>query len=162
MILEVKQGSVGELLFANSCRLSVLNKHQKNRKVFVFLQVSPIRSTLFSGLKVDLAKARQVKQGMMQELLIGGAACMTENQLTEWKASWRDEYLKWLCGFANAEGHYGSWISTEGVLNSTRRVSSTKRRFKKRAWRGSTSYPRPYASRIGSSYSTACCAKWSS
>jgi len=29
---------------------------------------------------------------------------MTENQLTEWKASWRDEYLKWLCGFANAEG----------------------------------------------------------
>lgn len=29
---------------------------------------------------------------------------MTENQHTEWKESWRDEYLKWLCGFANAEG----------------------------------------------------------
>jgi len=72
MILEVKQGSVEELLFANSCRLSVLNKHQKNRKGFVFLQISPFRSRLFSGLKVDLAKARQVKQGMMQELLIGG------------------------------------------------------------------------------------------
>jgi ATP-dependent DNA helicase RecG len=27
-----------------------------------------------------------------------------ESQLTEWKESWRDEYLKWLCGFANAEG----------------------------------------------------------
>ena len=29
---------------------------------------------------------------------------MKENQNTEWKESWRDEYLKWLCGFANAEG----------------------------------------------------------
>jgi ATP-dependent DNA helicase RecG len=27
-----------------------------------------------------------------------------EGQNTEWKTSWRDEYLKWLCGFANAEG----------------------------------------------------------
>lgn len=29
---------------------------------------------------------------------------MRENQNTEWKEAWRDEYLKWLCGFANAEG----------------------------------------------------------
>ncbi len=29
---------------------------------------------------------------------------MKESQHTEWKESWRDEYLKWLCGFANAEG----------------------------------------------------------
>ena len=29
---------------------------------------------------------------------------MTESQITEWKVSWRDEYLRWLCGFANAEG----------------------------------------------------------
>jgi len=29
---------------------------------------------------------------------------MTENQNIEWKVSWRDEYLKWICGFANAEG----------------------------------------------------------
>jgi ATP-dependent DNA helicase RecG len=27
-----------------------------------------------------------------------------ENQHVEWKESWRDEYLKWLCGFANAQG----------------------------------------------------------
>jgi len=27
-----------------------------------------------------------------------------ESQHTEWKLSWRDEYLKWICGFANAEG----------------------------------------------------------
>lgn len=32
----------------------------------------------------------------------------TENQNIEWKESWRDEYLKWICGFANAQG---------GVLN---------------------------------------------
>ena len=29
---------------------------------------------------------------------------MGESQQVEWKASWRDEYLKWICGFANAEG----------------------------------------------------------
>jgi ATP-dependent DNA helicase RecG len=27
-----------------------------------------------------------------------------ESQNTEWKLSWRDEFLKWICGFANAEG----------------------------------------------------------
>ena len=29
---------------------------------------------------------------------------MRESQNTEYKASWRDEYLKWVCGFANAHG----------------------------------------------------------
>lgn len=28
----------------------------------------------------------------------------TENQNIEYKESWRDEYLKWVCGFANAQG----------------------------------------------------------
>jgi ATP-dependent DNA helicase RecG len=27
-----------------------------------------------------------------------------EHQHVEWKQSWRDEYLKWVCAFANAEG----------------------------------------------------------
>jgi ATP-dependent DNA helicase RecG len=29
---------------------------------------------------------------------------MKENQNIEWKESWRDEYLKWVCGFANTKG----------------------------------------------------------
>lgn len=29
---------------------------------------------------------------------------MAESQNMEWKESWRDEYLKWICGFANAQG----------------------------------------------------------
>lgn len=29
---------------------------------------------------------------------------MGESQNIEWKESWRDEYLKWICGFANAQG----------------------------------------------------------
>lgn len=29
---------------------------------------------------------------------------MSEHQQREWKAAWRDEYLKWICGFTNAEG----------------------------------------------------------
>ena len=29
---------------------------------------------------------------------------MPEHQNIEYKQSWRDEYLKWICGFANANG----------------------------------------------------------
>ena len=29
---------------------------------------------------------------------------MSETQNIEYKISWRDEYLKWICGFANANG----------------------------------------------------------
>ena len=29
---------------------------------------------------------------------------MAESQNVEYQESWRDEYLKWLCGFANAQG----------------------------------------------------------
>lgn len=29
---------------------------------------------------------------------------MSESQNIEYKQSWRDEYLKWICGFANAHG----------------------------------------------------------
>lgn len=28
----------------------------------------------------------------------------SESQNIEYKESWRDEYLKWVCGFANAQG----------------------------------------------------------
>jgi ATP-dependent DNA helicase RecG len=27
-----------------------------------------------------------------------------ESQHTEWKETWRDEVLRWVCGFANAQG----------------------------------------------------------
>ena len=29
---------------------------------------------------------------------------MSERQNIEWKQSWHDDYLKWICGFANAQG----------------------------------------------------------
>lgn len=29
---------------------------------------------------------------------------MSEQQNIEWKQNWKDEYLKWVCGFANAVG----------------------------------------------------------
>ena len=29
---------------------------------------------------------------------------MSESQNIEWKSTWRDEYIKWICGFANATG----------------------------------------------------------
>jgi ATP-dependent DNA helicase RecG len=27
-----------------------------------------------------------------------------ESQNIEWKQAWHDDYLKWICGFANAQG----------------------------------------------------------
>jgi len=37
---------------------------------------------------------------------------MSESQHKEWKASWRDEYLKWICGFANAFFRAGHIVSS--------------------------------------------------
>ena len=28
----------------------------------------------------------------------------SENQVVEWKESWQDKYLEWICGYANAQG----------------------------------------------------------
>ncbi|MDR3366275.1 MAG: DeoR family transcriptional regulator [Prevotellaceae bacterium] len=33
---------------------------------------------------------------------------MPEQQNTEYKSIWKDEYLKWICGFANANGEITS------------------------------------------------------
>ena len=29
---------------------------------------------------------------------------MPESHLTEWKTSWKDDHLKWPCGFSKAQG----------------------------------------------------------
>ena len=29
---------------------------------------------------------------------------LLENQNIEWKSKWRDEYLEWICAFANTDG----------------------------------------------------------
>ena len=47
-----------------------------------------------------------------------------EAQHVEWKRSWRDEPLRWICGFANAQGgvleigkdHGGVVVGVNGVL----------------------------------------------
>ena len=40
-----------------------------------------------------------------------------ENQNIEWKESWQDEYLKWICGFANAQGgHLEIGRNDKGVV----------------------------------------------
>jgi len=44
---------------------------------------------------------------------------MTESQNTEWKQSWHDEYFKWVCGYANAQGGklFGSYEIQVGKQN---------------------------------------------
>ncbi|MDE2752217.1 MAG: hypothetical protein OXI83_06545 [Gemmatimonadota bacterium] len=40
----------------------------------------------------------------MADVEAAGVGLGREGQDLEWKPSWRDEYLKWHCGFANAQG----------------------------------------------------------
>lgn len=40
----------------------------------------------------------------MKEVVKMGTKAGQESQCTEWKWSWQDEYLKWLCGYANVDG----------------------------------------------------------
>ena len=59
---------------------------------------------------------------------------MKESQNTEWKESWRDEYLKWICGFANAQGGR-IYIGTNddgtviGVLDSKKLLEDKMRKI---------------------------------
>ena len=61
--------------------------------------------TEITALEAKLSKARQTQArhdaGTPQREDSPG---MKETQHTEWKQNWRDEYLRWICGFANAEG----------------------------------------------------------
>ena len=55
-----------------------------------------------------------------------------ETQTVEWKSSWRDEHLKWICGFANAQGgvleigknDQGEVVGVKGVLRLLEEIPS--------------------------------------
>ena len=46
----------------------------------------------------------------------------TESQNIEFKQLWRDEYLKWICGFANAQG--GTFGVSESDLMRSANLST--------------------------------------
>ena len=58
-----------------------------------------------------------------------------ETQNVEWKSSWRDEYLAWICGFANAQGGVleigrndrGEVVGVKGVLGLLEDIPSKVR-----------------------------------
>ncbi len=58
-----------------------------------------------------------------------------ENQNIEWKETWKDEYIKWICGFANAQG--GKLIigkddngTVTGISNSQRLLEDIPNKVK--------------------------------
>jgi len=62
---------------------------------------------------------------------------MPESQHVEYKSTWRDEYLKWICGFANASGgilyigidDYGTVAGIISLLSSEVLLSYPLRAF---------------------------------
>ena len=65
---------------------------------------------------------------------------MAEKQDVEWKESWRDEYLKWICGFANAKGgkiyigtdDNGKSVMMRSIQNLSCSAGAARRRFRLR------------------------------
>lgn len=56
---------------------------------------------------------------------------MSKHLQRKWKAAWRDDYLKWIGGFANDDGgapvsaaHAARWL--EGIAGVIRHVCPTK------------------------------------
>jgi ATP-dependent DNA helicase RecG len=45
---------------------------------------------------------------------------MPEHQNIEYKSIWKDEYLRWICGFANAQG--GNILTKKGDTNLSKFV----------------------------------------
>ena len=45
---------------------------------------------------------------------------MPENQNIEWKSKWKDEYLEWICGYANAQG--GNYCRSQLVGTERKRI----------------------------------------
>ena len=58
---------------------------------------------------------------------------MVENQHIEWKESWRDEYLKWVCAFANAffrAGEIEAWgMGIQRVFDACREAGTPEPRI---------------------------------
>jgi ATP-dependent DNA helicase RecG len=54
-----------------------------------------------------------------------------ESQNIEWKESWRDEYIRWICGFANAQG--GKLIIGKNDKGAVVGVANAKKLLEDRA-----------------------------
>ena len=50
---------------------------------------------------------------------------MPEHQMVEWKESWRDEYLKWICGYANAYG--GTLFIGKNDVGTVKGITGSKK-----------------------------------
>jgi len=53
---------------------------------------------------------------------------MPEHQTIEWKSSWDDEYLKWVCGYANAQG--GTLIIGKDDQGTTKGIDDARKLLK--------------------------------
>ena len=53
---------------------------------------------------------------------------MQEHQTIEWKENWHDEYLKWICGYANAQG--GTLIIGKDDKGKTVGIDNSKKLLK--------------------------------
>ena len=67
----------------------------------------PLSPADLRHLTVNARPRRTIPSGSghgMSEVETPADGLAGESQNLEWKSSWRDEHLKWICGFANAQG----------------------------------------------------------
>ena len=53
---------------------------------------------------IQVMYKKNIRTFSKNEILMENKSRSMENQNVEWKESWDDSYLKWVCGFANAKG----------------------------------------------------------
>jgi hypothetical protein len=77
---------------------------QENKDFFVFFYRILLSAFHLPAPSLAGKPAPWQNKSIYSTKLLQGDNGMVENQTTEWKAKWDDEYLAWICGFANAQG----------------------------------------------------------
>lgn len=90
-------------------RKRIINCHKKQKQATAIRRRHPLAKSL--SFRGGLPDAAPIAQFRKKQYLCGGGEIhpdngymQNESQNIEYKAAWRDEYLKWICGFANAQG----------------------------------------------------------
>ena len=88
-------------------RLGNLNRKRQQRHQ---QNLSRRKSDSFLGIRAQMYCEREMSLSIPfpgANILEKEGFCMPELHNIEWKSTRKDEYLKWICGFANAQG---GWI----------------------------------------------------
>lgn len=88
-----------------------MNGHFQTCHDAVFLRHSPSFSGVLTTSATNIVTYKVTECQKLYDVCISrfninnlDDKTMPESQNTEWKSKWKDDYLEWICGYANAQG----------------------------------------------------------